>query len=119
MGAVAVLGGIWEIVFFRADRGPSRPRKGQPGNVGHPAALPGWLSTTARRECSRVLRAAARPDKAGYVLDAETLADERATAADQELLKAGRHAALREAFAALPLSGQRLLTMLTAHPPVP
>ena len=27
-----------------------------------PAALPGWLSTTARRECSRVRRAAARPD---------------------------------------------------------
>lgn len=84
-----------------------------------PAALPGWLSTTARRECSRVLRAAARPDTAGYVLDAETLPDERAATADQELLKAERHAALREAFAALPLSGQRLLTMLTADPPVP
>ena len=40
-----------------------------------PAALPGWLSTTARRECSRVRRAAARPDTAGYVLDAETLPD--------------------------------------------
>jgi DNA-directed RNA polymerase specialized sigma24 family protein len=66
-----------------------------------------------------VRRAAARPDMAGYVLDAETLPDERATAADQELLKAERHAALREAFAALPQSGQRLLAMLTADPPVP
>ena len=84
-----------------------------------PAALPGWLSTTARRECSRVRRAAARPDTAGYVLDAETLPDERAATADQELLKAERHAALREAFAALPPSGQRLLAMLTADPPVP
>jgi RNA polymerase sigma factor (sigma-70 family) len=84
-----------------------------------PAALPGWLSTTARRECSRVRCAAARPDTAGYVLDAETLPDERAITADQELLKAERHAALREAFAALPLSGQRLLAMLTADPPVP
>ena len=84
-----------------------------------PAALPGWLSTTARRECSRVRRAAARPDTAGYVLDAATLPDEQAATADQELLKAERHAALREAFAALPLSGQRLLTMLTTDPPVP
>ena len=64
-------------------------------------------------------RAAASPDTAGYVLDAETLPDERAATADQELLKAERHAALREAVAALPLSGQRLLTMLTADPPVP
>ena len=85
----------------------------------NPAALPGWLSTTARRECSRELRAAARPDPAGYVLDAQTLPDERAATADQELLKAERHAALREAFAALPLPGQRLLAMLTADPPVP
>ena len=84
-----------------------------------PAALPGWLSTTARRECGRVRRAAARPDAAGYAPDADTLPDERAMTADQELLKAERHAALREAFAALPQSGQRLLAMLTADPPVP
>ena len=62
---------------------------------------------------------AARPDTAGYVLDAQILPDEQAATADQELLKAERHAALREAFASLPLSGQRLLAMLTADPPVP
>jgi RNA polymerase sigma factor (sigma-70 family) len=28
------------------------------GNLRHPAALPGWLATTTRRECGRVLRAA-------------------------------------------------------------
>jgi RNA polymerase sigma factor (sigma-70 family) len=84
-----------------------------------PAALPGLLSTTARRECGRVRRAAARPDTARYALDAETLPDERAMMADQELLEAERHAALREALAALPQSGQRLLAMLTADPPVP
>jgi RNA polymerase sigma factor (sigma-70 family) len=84
-----------------------------------PAALPGWLSTTARRECARVLRAAAGPAPVGYVPDAETLPDERAATADQELLAAERQAALREAFAALPPSGQRLLAMLTADPPVP
>ena len=30
-------------------------------SVPHPAALPGWLATTTRRECLRVLRAAAGP----------------------------------------------------------
>ena len=30
------------------------------GNLRDPAALPGWLATTARRECGRVLRAARR-----------------------------------------------------------
>ena len=84
-----------------------------------PAALPGWLSTTARRECARVLRASAGSTPAGHVPDAETLPDERAATADQELLEAERHAALRKAIAALPLSGQRLLAMLTADPPVP
>jgi DNA-directed RNA polymerase specialized sigma24 family protein len=38
---------------------------------------------------------------------------------DQELLVAERHAALREAFAHLPADGQRLMTLLTADPPVP
>ena len=63
-----------------------------------PAALPGWLATTTRRECLRVLRAARGPLAAGYVLDAETIPDEQARTAEQELLAAERHAALREAF---------------------
>ena len=34
MGAVAVLGGIWEIVSFRAGgAGPVGPREGQPGGT--------------------------------------------------------------------------------------
>ena len=28
-----------------------------------PAALPGWLATTTRRECGRILRAARRPSQ--------------------------------------------------------
>ena len=66
------------------------------------AALAGWLATTTRRECGRVLRAARGPLAAGYVLDAETIPDQQAGMAEQELLTAERHAALREAFTRLP-----------------
>ena len=41
-------------------------------NLHDPAALPGWLATTTRRECWRVRRATCRPPAAGQVLDAET-----------------------------------------------
>ncbi len=40
-----------------------------------PAALPGWLATTTRRECGHILRAARRPGDAGYPLAAETITD--------------------------------------------
>jgi RNA polymerase sigma factor (sigma-70 family) len=89
------------------------------GDLRDPAALPGWLATTTRRECGRVLCAARRPLAAGHVLDAETLPDEQATTAEQELLAAERHAALRRAFLELPPGCQRLITLLTADPPVP
>jgi RNA polymerase sigma factor (sigma-70 family) len=67
-----------------------------------PAALPGWVATTTRRECGRTLRAARRPYTAAYALAAETIPDEHARAAEQDLLAAERHAALREAFGQLP-----------------
>jgi len=89
------------------------------GDLRNPAALPGWLATTTRRECGRVLRAARGPLAAGYRLDAERLPDEQAATAEQELLAAERHVALREAFGDLPADCQRLIALLTADPPVP
>jgi RNA polymerase sigma factor (sigma-70 family) len=83
-----------------------------------PAALPGWLATVTRRECLRVLGAARGRLAAGYVMDAEIIADEQSGTADQELLAAERHAALREAFAALAPSDQRLIALLLEDPPV-
>jgi RNA polymerase sigma factor (sigma-70 family) len=88
-------------------------------NVRDPAALPGWLATTTRRECLRVLRAAREPLAAGYQLDAEILPAEQARTAEQELLVAERHAALREAFLALSPSDQRLIGLLLEDPPAP
>ena len=82
-----------------------------------PAALPSWLTTTTRRECHRVQRARCKLLGDAQVL--ETMPDERTAAADHELLAAERGAALREAFARLPVACQQLLGLLIADPPVP
>lgn len=84
-----------------------------------PAALPGWLATATRRECMRVLRTARGPHAAWYVLNAETIPDDQAAMADQELLVAERRAALREAFARLSPCCQQLIAALTEDPAVP
>ena len=51
--------------------------------VRDPAALPGWLATTTRRECLRILRTARGPLTAEFVLDADLLPDEHAGTAEQ------------------------------------
>jgi RNA polymerase sigma factor (sigma-70 family) len=82
-----------------------------------PAALPGWLATTTRRECHRVLRAPRTLPADGREL--QNMPDDQAATAEHELLAAERDAALREAFDRLPAAGQRLLAMLICDPPVP
>jgi RNA polymerase sigma factor (sigma-70 family) len=91
----------------------------QLGNLRDPAALPGWLAITTRRECARVQRAAHHRQAATLVPDADTLADAGAELPEPELLAAERHAALREALACLPPRGQQLLALLARDPPVP
>jgi RNA polymerase sigma factor (sigma-70 family) len=87
------------------------------GAIRDPAALPGWLATTTRRECGRVASAARGPHVAGQLLD-ESIADQQTGTADQELLAAERHAALREAFACLSPPRQQLMAILIEDPPV-
>ena len=84
--------------------------------VRDPAALPGWLATTARRECARVLRG--RHD-AGQAPNAENASDEQVATAEEELLAAERHAALRGALMGLPPFCQQLIALLIEDPPVP
>ena len=86
-------------------------------NLRDPAALPGWIATTARRECCRI-RSAPRPVP-GDTQILENLPDRQAKTVEHELLMAERHATLREAFVRLPLPSQRLLALLVADPPVP
>ena len=90
----------------------------QVGNLRDPAALPGWLATTTQRECYRVLHGRCRLAD-GQVPDAENLPDKWIVTAEDELLMAERHAALREAFMDLPANCQQLLALLTTDPPTP
>jgi RNA polymerase sigma factor (sigma-70 family) len=83
------------------------------------AALPGWLVTTTRRECGRVLSAAAARRAGEQVLMAEAIPDTGNDAVEQELIVAEQHAALRDAFTRLPPGCQQLLALLIADPPVP
>ena len=92
---------------------------GQLEMIRDPAALPGWLATTTSRECGRVLRTARGPHVPVHALGAGNLPDQQAGVADQELLAAERHAALRGALSRLPQDGQRLIALLIADPPVP
>jgi RNA polymerase sigma factor (sigma-70 family) len=92
---------------------------GQLDRIREPAALPGWLATTTRRECRLLVRAARGSRPVGYVLDVENLPDERAGTTEQEMLEAERHAALRQAFSALDPFSQQLIALLIQDPPVP
>ena len=91
----------------------------QLGKIREPAALPGWLATTTKRECARAMCTARGRHAAACVPDVENIPDGQSGTVDQELLIAERHAALREAFAALPPSGQQLIALLLEDPPAP
>jgi DNA-directed RNA polymerase specialized sigma24 family protein len=77
--------------------------------VAHPHRSGGPARTRTRRD----------RDEPHLPLDAENTADERAEAADQDVLAAERHAALRQAFADLASADQQLIALLLADPPVP
>lgn len=78
-------------------------------------ALPGWLATTTRRECMRVLDQSRRqtPVESYFEDGASEEADVSAA-----LLASERRSALRQAFASLPEQWQELLLLLLADPPI-
>ncbi|WP_322937561.1 RNA polymerase sigma factor [Nocardioides bizhenqiangii] len=88
------------------------------GALREPDALPGWIRTTARNECLRVLAARGRvqvvdPQEGGSFPDADS-----AGAVDDEMLAAERRQALREALAELPAGRRDLLLLLLTDPPL-
>jgi RNA polymerase sigma factor (sigma-70 family) len=82
-----------------------------------PAALPGWLATTTRRECLRALGLTRQQER--QQSDPADAADTGVGPIDERLLDEERDAALRAAFRQLPARCQQLLSMLVQDPPVP
>jgi len=91
----------------------------QLGKIRDPAALPGWLATTTRRECQRVVNKAQVRHVARHEPDAENIPDGQAETIEQGLLAVERHAALRQAFTHLSPRDQQLIALLIEDPPVP
>jgi RNA polymerase sigma factor (sigma-70 family) len=90
-----------------------------------PAALPGWIVTTTRRECMRVIRTTQRreqhenPLPPGEAADLAPADEPPAGSPEAELLEIELQAALRDGLASLPERCRRLLALLIADPPLP
>jgi RNA polymerase sigma factor (sigma-70 family) len=86
--------------------------------IREPAAIAGWIVTTAKHECLRMLRAGGRTVPVdplnGRVLDQLATAD-----VDGDLLEAERHQALRDGLAELEPHQRALLVLLAADPRPP
>jgi len=80
----------------------------------NPDALSGWLATTARNECLRVLR---HQDRQVPTEDDRIPEESMPAPVDEGLLSAERDAALWRAFAKLSSRCQALLRMLAEDPP--
>lgn len=85
--------------------------------IREPAALPGWLATTTRRECLRTIGR----NKAEVLspMEIEIADDAERTDPDGPLLLAERQEALLAAFAELPDHARTLLLLLMEDPPRP
>jgi RNA polymerase sigma factor (sigma-70 family) len=80
-----------------------------------PAALPGWIATTTRRECQRTLRASG-PRRIEVPTPLEEQLPDESAEIDKEIIEAELHAALRAAFAELPAGCRKLLSMMISDP---
>jgi RNA polymerase sigma factor (sigma-70 family) len=89
------------------------------GDLREPRALPGWISTTTRHECLRVIKGSRRTvlvdPQSASVLDPP---DEERDVADG-VLALERQQVLRAGLAELPDDRREMLTLLLADPPLP
>ena len=81
------------------------------------AALPGWLATTTKHECLRVVRDGRRRDRQAWPAEDQMPPDLSPTAIEQDIIEAELNAALRAAFAELSPSCHELLSLLISDPP--
>lgn len=83
-----------------------------------PEALPGWLVTTTRHECLRVLRVRQRDTATDPTILAETTEAPDGHESDEGLLRAERHEALLAGLAELPDRQRELLRLMLLDPPL-
>jgi RNA polymerase sigma factor (sigma-70 family) len=82
-------------------------------DIRDPAALPGWIATTTRNECLRVLRTSRSREQAEHRAEPEEpFAEGGYAEIEQELERVQRQAALRSAFRELRPRCQELLSQL-------
>lgn len=90
----------------------------QIGRLREPEALPGWIMTTTRNECLRVLRVQQRTHLYDPLSESDALESEQVDAdVEADLLAVERRQALRDGFAELTEQCKRLLTKLMTDPP--
>lgn len=86
------------------------------GDLREPDALPGWIATTTRNECIRMVNLYKRSvpvDPQEGDLDAGVVID-----LDEGMLRVERNRALRDGLAELPAHQRELLLLLTSDPPL-
>lgn len=84
-----------------------------------PRALPGWIATTTRHECLRVIDRSRRTLAVDPQSTPQFDRPDEQGALDDGLLALERQQALRAALAELPEDRRELLTLLLADPPLP
>jgi RNA polymerase sigma factor (sigma-70 family) len=85
-------------------------------DIRDPAALPGWIATTTRNECLRVLRTSRSREQAEHLAEPDGYSDGGYVEIELELERAQRHVALRAAFRELRPRCQELLSQLFQEP---
>jgi RNA polymerase sigma factor (sigma-70 family) len=95
---------VWLRLFEHLDR------------IREPAALPGWIATTARHESQRVARRQGRELPVDPLLETRPEAGTDFSEVDEGLLRGERSRVLRDALAELPKPHRDLLVLLIAEP---
>lgn len=81
-----------------------------------PAAVAGWLATTTRRECLRLLQRPMRECLVADIDDSDGRGDSTFADPERAVMAAEQRVALGNALATLPDRHRKLMTMLVAEP---